>query len=194
MTASVLGEWILSGSSDHFQFHAFQESKVGFASLVLKGFRCSLWVCCSVNSPILLKQIVSSWVLWCIKVILFSRENTKEGKKKLKSFKKLVVRMCPVTAKQLFPFQKIAWSSFSLCTTALSSQTKLDYSQSLLFFRFRERSARARERQARLARGLFSISRVLLNGRRKKERLLVVQSKIGKRHVCAPGLSGRSPD
>ena len=39
MTASVLGEWILSGSSDHFQFHAFQESKVGFASLVLKGFR-----------------------------------------------------------------------------------------------------------------------------------------------------------
>ena len=39
MTASVLGEWILSGSSDHFQLHAFQESKVGFASLVLKGFR-----------------------------------------------------------------------------------------------------------------------------------------------------------
>ena len=39
MTASVLGEWILSGSSDHFQLHAFQESKVGLSSLVLKGFR-----------------------------------------------------------------------------------------------------------------------------------------------------------
>ena len=39
MTASVLGEWILSESVDHFQLHTFHVSKVGFASLVLKGFR-----------------------------------------------------------------------------------------------------------------------------------------------------------
>ena len=57
----------------HFQLRAFQESKVGLSSLVLKVFvgKPSLW------------QIVSSWVLWYIKVILFSRENTKKGKKKL---------------------------------------------------------------------------------------------------------------
>ena len=50
---------------------------------------------------------------------------------------------------------------------------KIDCEQPLFFFRFSEGSARARES---VARGHLRVSRVLLEGLKKKERLLVVQA------------------
>ena len=62
---------------------------------------------------------------------------------------------------------------------ALELNVLLDCKQSLFFFRFKKRSARARERPCREtrnegARVAICASRVLLDGLQKKERLLVV--------------------